>query len=195
MKKGMVFLQELYGVVKENPTLYDSPERIRIPHYRKQAKSAVADVPELPGVYLWGSYDRRGYWQSVYFGLAGLGGESYCLQSRLLEELMDERSCFWRICRTKQHILDARENGRSARKRAMLKEGATHIIWVTIPKLDRQEVRDVESELIEAFNPTANLSRPAPPSYIRKQATVIYDAFRDVIHQYRQTAWPVVLKG
>lgn len=174
--------------------MYNSPERIRIPRYRKQAKSAVVGVPEVPGVYLWGSYDHRGYWQSIYLRLAGLGGKSYCLRSRLIEELMDEHSCFWRVCRTRQHIRDARESGRGARTRAMLKEGATHIIWVTTPRLGRSEVRDVESELIEAFNPAANLSRPAPPSYIRKQATVIYNAFRDIIHQYRQTAWPVVLK-
>lgn len=194
MKTGMVFLQDLYGAVKENSTQYDSPERARIAGYRKQAESAVAEVPEAPGVYLWGTYDRRGYWRSIYLGLAGLSGKSYCLHSRILEELMDEHSCFWRVCRTKQHILNARENGRSARQRAMLKEGATHIIWVTTPRLDRQEVRDVESELIEALNPTANLSRPAPRAYIRKQATLIYNAIREVIHRYRATASPVALK-
>ncbi len=190
----MVCLRDLYSVVRANPTWYDSAEKIRIPEYRENAKSVVAEVPEHPGVYLWGRYDRRGYWQSIYLGLAGLGGESYCLQSRLLEELIYERSCLWRICRSQKHILNVRENGRSARARAIRKEGSTHIIWVTTPKLQERQVRDVESELIEAFNPIANVTRPAPPPYIQKDAALIYNAFRKVIHSNRHTACPVVLK-
>jgi hypothetical protein len=151
-------------------------------------------VPERPGIYLWGTYDGRGYWYSVYLGLAGLGGESYCLQSRLLEELADERSCLWRVCRTKKVILDSREDGRSARARAMRKEGATHIFWVTTPKLQKEQVRGVESELIEAFNPRANIVRPAPPPHILKVATLIYSAFRELIHANRHTACPIVMK-
>ena len=82
----------------------------------------------FPASIFGGHYNSRGHWRSIYLGLAGLGGDSYCLRSRLLEELMDEHSCLWRICRSQKDILEARKSGRGGRKRAMRKEGSTHII-------------------------------------------------------------------
>jgi hypothetical protein len=194
MKAGLVDLKPIYQVVRANPTCYDFSERPKIPRYRKQAEQVVAQVPDLKGVYLWGKYDRRCYWSSIYFGLAGLGKTKYRLKSRLLEELMDEKSCFWRICRSKKHIIKARDDGQKARRRAVRKRGATHIIWVATPKLRKRQVREVEADLIEALNPVANVVRATPPSHIQKDATAIYNAFRKVIHTHRGDACPVYVK-
>ena len=194
MKAGLVDLKRIYEVVRAKPTCYDSSERPKVFGYRKQAEQVVAQVPEVKGVYLWGKYDRRCYWSSIYFGLAGLGKTKYRLKSRLLEELMDEKSCFWRICRSEKHIIKAREDGQKARTRAVRKAGATHIIWVATPNLRKRQVRELEADLIEALNPAANIVHATPPSHIQKDAIAIYNAFRKVIHAHRDCACPVYLK-
>src|ERR1022692_1343494 len=194
MKAGLVDLKPIYQVVRVNPKCYDFNERPKVPGYRKQAEQVVAQVPPVKGVYLWGRYDRHRYWSSIYFGLAGLGETKYSLKSRLLEELTDEKSCFWRILRREKHIINAREDGRQARTRAVRKAGATHIIWVATPKLRKRQVREVEADLIEALNPRANVVHPIPPSYVQEDAAAIYNAFRKVIHTHRGHACPVYLE-
>jgi hypothetical protein len=193
MAAGIVCLTPVYKLVRACPDGYDFGDRPRIPIFRQTALEILAPVPERQGVYLWGKYDHRRYWRSIYFGLAGFG-KTACLHARLLEEIMDERSCFWRVCRSADHLVRAREDGQNARKRAIRKEGATHIIWVATPSLENRQVRKVEADLIEALNPTANLLRPKPPADVQRQAGLIYAAFRKKIHAHRDDACPVRLK-
>jgi hypothetical protein len=195
MKTGLVDLKPIYEVVKAHSRFYDSRIRpSRNPDaFRLAVKTALEQVPEVQGIYLWGTYGRSRYWRSIYLGLAGFG-KTACLHDRLLKELMAGKCFLWRVCRSMEHIRDARDNGQKGRMRALRMEGATHIIWVTTPWLGNDQLHDVESDLVEALNPTANKARPAPKSHVQKDATRIYNALRKVIHAHRDSACPVSLK-
>ena len=60
----------------------------------------------------------------------------------------------------------------------MMKEGATHIVWVPAPHLANQDIKPVEAGLIEALNPRANIHHPIPPSSVQKEeVTRVFEQF------------------
>ena len=46
-------------------------------------------------------------------------------------------------------------------------------------------MKRIESDLIEALNPTANRSRPAPPSHLQAGTIGIFESLRSSIHSGR----------
>jgi hypothetical protein len=160
----------------------------------------LADViDEAQGFYLWGKYDERGYWHSIYLGKAGFG-ETKSLKKRIREELKDERCCFWRsvLDETKLHEIRERiHNGKYERswKRAMKKAGTTHIVWEPAPAIAPENITRVEADLIEALNPKANLQRPTPTNTVQNEATRIFEGFRRTIHAARGDKFKLSLAG
>ena len=94
---GTVFLTELHDFVKQP---YEDIQVVRLERTElgKQSsdrcKRITAGVPEAPGFYLWGTYNRNGLWKNIYLGMAGYGDHK-SLRKRIREELMDERCCMW----------------------------------------------------------------------------------------------------
>jgi len=53
------------------------------------------------------------------------------------------------------------------------------------PELPEAAVRNIESDLIETFNPAANISRPVPPVSLQQHTKEIIAEFRSQIHGHR----------
>jgi len=194
MKHGIVELKMLIEYVEmENPkgeSLHGNSSAGR--KYGKQAKSLTESIPEEQGFYLWGKYERNGLWKNIYLGKAGYGMTAH-LRSRILEELKDERQFLWCSVFTEEQLFaKGQEFYRSMWKtyinhwrRAIAKAGTSHIVWVATPEVGGQEVPNIEKDLIETLNPTANLMRAAPPSSLQPFTRDIIACFRQEIHRSR----------
>ncbi|HVA16252.1 MAG TPA: hypothetical protein VMV59_00925 [Candidatus Dormibacteraeota bacterium] len=157
--------------------------------YCKICKRLTAPVPSAQGFYLWGQYNDKRFWTNIYLGKAGLG-KSANLRSRLCEELKDERAFAWRAVYTSDELSKIRERMHGPKyvanwERAAKKVLTTHIIWVSMNDKSNADVLRIEEDLIEALNPIANLRRTTPPPDLKKDATVVFDEFREQIHHGR----------
>ena len=136
--------------------------------YRIFSADLVGPVQEGTGFYLWGRYDERGQWNSIYLGKSGHGRASN-LRARLLEELRDERCCLLPASIGQATIMDHGQRiypdmwhrYRKHWERSLRKSGTTHIHWTSID-LEPALVPDVEAGLIQVFHPSANRNRPCP---------------------------------
>ncbi len=162
--------------------------------YGRVARDLSASVAAQQGFYLWGRFDDRRFWHNVYLGKAGFGRTAH-LRARIVEELSDERALFWASVMPDQALRGRIENAypkmwpvyAKHTERALKKQGSTHIVWAVAPGLSNSDVRDVESELIGALNPRANLLRPIPPAHLTRHAAAIIETLRRVIHICRPT--------
>jgi hypothetical protein len=187
---GSVCLTLLHEFAKEHPDCYRyprKPERRRVlREYSELCGNIIKKVPIERGVYLWVCYEKNRLWKNIYLGLAGYG-KTTSLRARISEELRDEKSFAWAGVLGEEEIRAIPDNGRKHRERAMLKQGATHIFWVTTPDLPIQAVHDLESDLIEALNPMANIKRPAPPHTVNNRTSRVFHRLRKLIHEERPT--------
>jgi hypothetical protein len=167
--------------------------------YGQLCREITRAIDSAPGFYLWGSYDPKRYWRSTYLGKAGFG-KTTNLRARIFEELKDERWFIWRHVHSKERVLEMSDAIFPLRKhhvfceRAMLKAGATHIIWVPVRSIPNEEITRVETDLIEALSPQVNIRRSTPPNTVQYAATEIFQAFRRTIHASRKTAFTVSLR-
>ncbi len=78
--------------------------------------------------------------------------------------------------------------------RAHAKAGASHIIWVASPELKtKKEVADVQYDLIETMNPSANIMRKTPPMEHQDWTRKIIAEFRKQIHDHRGNQYSIDL--
>ncbi len=192
---GIVRLDDLYSFVSQHAraeTRFEAYARNNKlgREYSRMCARLTATIPDAAGVYLWGRYEKNLYWQNIYFGMAG---SDKSLRKRILEELKDERVFVWHHFLRKDDIQALRKNRLSelghtgdpsyrASERALLKVHSTCIIWATLKEVD---VRGIETDMIEALNPAANISRPAPTRILQKEAGKVFECFRSVIHRER----------
>ncbi|MFA6436608.1 MAG: hypothetical protein WCW30_05770 [Candidatus Gracilibacteria bacterium] len=97
MNSGIINLEKIYNFVtsdKNEEALHCNSSLGRL--FGKICSEIANKIPKEKGFYLWGNYDSRKFWQNIYLGKAGFG-KTANLRSRILEELKDERCCFWRI--------------------------------------------------------------------------------------------------
>jgi hypothetical protein len=196
---GIVSLHPLYDYVKSNPDSkcldLRSPVRRR---YRSMAASICEQIQTVQGFYLWGRYEPNRLWQNIYLGKAGFGITAH-LRTRILEELRDESACIWHAVFSEAELRKAGERNHPKMwgkyqfhmKRALMKTGTTHIVWVAVPGLSNPDVRDIESDLIETLNPRANASRPIPPVALQDHTKEIIGEFRRLIHAHRDTGYTI----
>lgn len=190
---GMVSLRPLYDFVeryKDSPSLSGRSKIGRL--YGRNVMEAVRTVPDASGFYLWGYYeDAERPWHSVYLGRAG-SGKTTSLHARIGEELKDERVFVWRHVLPKKELLQKLKSDypskggyQWASKRALRKADCTHIVWCAAPDFTREQVGQVEADLIELFNPKANRDRPAPKKDVQDRTMEVAAEFRTRIHEYR----------
>jgi hypothetical protein len=162
-----------------------------------ECEKSADKIDEVQGIYVWGAFDARKYWHSVYLGKAGLGKSKKLLRARITEELKDERCCLWRSVLSKAKLWEAgplvHDGGiekwnkyiEKHWKRSIEKAGTTHIIWTPTSKLGNDAVRRLEAELIEALSPRANIQKPTPSNREITEATEVFSHFRQTIHYIR----------
>ncbi len=202
MSQGVVSLRDLYKHLDENRHRDHLDGRTPIARaYSHVAHRAIANVDPQRGFYLWGYYEPKGLWRNLYLGKAGFG-KTTNLRARILEELRDERTALLRTLFTKEEIWTERakiyvtmwHKYLMHEERAILKAGATHIVWVSAPDITDAEVREIESDLVETLNPSANLSRPVPPSHLQTRTKEVLACLRETIHENRSDKFQVILR-
>jgi len=194
MQSGFLSLRPLYDLVGSdidyNGLDRTSPARRR---YGLKAAGLCEEIAPLQGFHLWGRYEANGLWLNIYLGKAGFGKTAH-LRARILEELKDERACIWRAFVSEETLTEACKRNHPTMwheyqfhmARALKKTGATHIAWVADPDLENSAVQNVESDLIETFNPRANASRPVPPVTLQGHTKKIIAEFRSLIYAHRK---------
>lgn len=193
MNSGNVNLTPLYKLVRDKADINHLNGRTLVARqFSKLANVLATDVALEAGFYLWGYYEKNGLWRNIYLGKAGFGKTSN-LRARIFEELRDERVAVLISFFTKEQIWQ--EGARVYAKmwhsyqthaeRALRKSGCTHIFWVSLPELSDLEVRNVEADLIEILNPSANISRPPPPDHLQHHTRDVLAALRVNIHTSR----------
>jgi hypothetical protein len=80
-------------------------------------------------------------------------------------------------------------------ERSFRKAGTTHIVWVTDSDLSNAAVANIESDLIETLNPSANVKRPIPPVSLQRHTREVIGHFRRAIHGERGRSYRLVLSG
>lgn len=199
--KRFISLKPLYEYARKHKT-EENPIKLGRGNpngYSAICKDLTKKVDGKQGFYVWGFYDGKKYWHSIYVGMVRTG-KTASLKSRIFEELLDERWFLWRHVFTEKRILELSdeirrsESRRKGCKRAMQKKQATHIVWVPAELARREHVLSIEADLIEAINPQANQKRPTPPKTVQKEATRIFQAFRRTIHSARDTEFDAAPK-
>lgn len=197
-----ISLRPLYDFVRKYESEEQPIRKERTPIGREYGRlcSSLTDAIDLAqGFYLWGHYDRKRYWRSLYLGKTEFRKTSH-LRARICEELKDERWFVWRHVHSRERVLKIcsaiypSDSHSRFCERAMLKAGTTHIIWVPAPSLRTEEIAPVEADLIEALNPKVNINRPTPPNTVQQAATEIFQAFRCTIHKSRDSAFNLSLR-
>ena len=160
--------------------------------YGKECKECVKGAAPSQGIYLWGYFESNGLWKNVYLGKAGRG-KTTNLRARILEELKDDRRFAWSHVwgeadlRSRVMKIYARRRDTVGRnfELALKRRGARRIVWAAAPNLDNKSLVRVESDLIEAINPSANQQRPSPSSTWQEDTNQIFGRLRRVIHEAR----------
>jgi hypothetical protein len=200
---GTVLLAELYDFVRKHCS--QDADNLRLERtslgkeYSQTCNRITAQVDETQGFYLWGAYNKKGLWENIYLGKAGFGDHKD-LRKRIREELKDERCSIWRCAYTPEELHSFRITIHEGKydnewNRAMRKSGSTHIVWVSAPRINADQVINVEADLIESLNPRANRMRATPPDSLQFAAKEIFGRFRECIHKNRRATFLVQLKG
>lgn len=199
MKSGCIELSKLYSYVNNDLyglSLNGNGKDGRA--FGRLAKSIVSSIDTHRGFYLWGKYESTGLWRNIYLGKAELEKEKTAnLRSRILEELKDERAFLWHNFLKKDFLFSLGEKYYPKMwstykvhwERTIQKTGTTHIIWVTTPELKNENIKMIESDLIEAINPIANFQRPSPKPDFQECTIEVISKFKENIHKNRKEAF------
>ena len=208
MKNGIIFLEPIYKLIceqykKEFPEQNPWNNKSNIwKAYRSCYKKICERLPESPGFYLFGNYDQKTkYWSNIYIGMAGTN-KTASLFNRISKEMTAESAfAFGQIMDidkindfTKKAYRNKYKEYVKHNERAIRKKGTTHIIWCDTHLKDDSEIKDVEKDLIEIFNPKANVKKPAPPKELHSHSIEVLNAMRLLIHENRNTAFKIIKK-
>ncbi|WP_415906760.1 hypothetical protein ACMXYX_07740 [Neptuniibacter sp. QD72_48] len=194
MESGHITLDSLYQHVNHDPCFQSIDGQGKTGReYAALATKLTSNIPIQQGFYIWGNYEENSLWRTIYLGKAS-SGKTSSLKARILEELKDERIFMWA---DSQPNLNNAELMRLAlnqypRKgldkhfsRALRKKGTTHIIWVSTPDILKDEILNIEADLIETMNPFANSMRPSPSSGLLDITIEVIKRFKSEIHGLR----------
>lgn len=152
--------------------------------YGKLAAEIARAFPIEKGFYLWGFFDEKRQWRSVYVGKAHFG-KTNSLRARIEKELKNERSFVWLGLRPDAYDYlvgrwlaaykewDGSSKSAQHVKKALRKFRTTHIVAVSTPGLSDEDVRGVEAHLIAHFGPSANGQHPSAPPELRGEAAKV----------------------
>jgi len=206
MKKDLLSLDKLYSFVRKHRNLateamqIDGSSRLGS-EYSDLCRHLTSSVPKQQGLYLWGFYNKNGFWTNIYIGKAGLR-RTASLNNRIFKELTAERACIWREVLTQDelHSIGARIHPKMWTKnvhhwnRACEKAGTTHIAWLALPDTQSENIALIENDLIESMNPVGNRRRVQPPDHLREDTKEVFGEFREMINEKANRASRFPLK-
>jgi len=132
-------------------------------------KEITKSISEEAGFYIWGNFNKRNYWNSIYIGQTGIN-KTAGLKGRILKELNSERALIWQYFydekllkkKCKEFYENKHETYAKQWERAYRRSGTTYVITIPTQLKDNRQIENVESDLIETMNPSANRKRPKP---------------------------------
>jgi hypothetical protein len=170
-------------------------------NYAREVSKLLKDIEDKKdrGFYIWGKYEKKNaLWRTIYLGKAE-ERITASLFARIRKELSTERLIFW--CNPKTEIKSEGEEDSVVKEMKILykgkknyslgwrtayqKKGATHIIWVATPEIRNNKIKDIEADLIETMNPSANIKRPKPKSELQDQTIAVIREMKRLIHENR----------
>lgn len=114
-------------------------------------------VPQRPGWYLWGKFNRIGWWETIYLGKAA------SLKTRLYDELREESNAIWSTVWGYEIIEKFSKRiwpkFVSQLSRSFRKSGTHFIIWIAHNSINYGKVKERERALIQFFRPAYNIQR------------------------------------
>jgi hypothetical protein len=198
LKSSIIYLEKLYPFAKKDKAgeaiKNDSSIGKKL---GKEIKELTISIPESPGFYIWGKYEKNGQWKSIYLGKAGTG-KTASLRDRINKELNVERIFLW-IKNTEdenkyfQVAQNHYKNSWSKKSenhynRSIEKKGSQFIIWCESKTLkNEKEIKEVEKFLIEMLNPKVNVQRSASLEGNLDAALRIFKEFIRIIIENRPT--------
>jgi hypothetical protein len=185
MTTGSFSLQPLFDYVKTVPRL---PKRDKLDwsiygQYQQAGIALIKNVPNLPGWYLWAR--PKGARPEVYVGKSEEG-----LNNRFIDRFNQEYTIFWEaVWGEHPFIEDAYEMFPQPRYRKDIdnyrgKSISTDILWVAKDVLEPGEGEQVERQLIQNLNPSANLMRPKPDGRFPQTAVEVANLFRRMLTNF-----------
>ncbi|WP_444942963.1 ADP-ribosylglycohydrolase family protein [Microbulbifer sp. ZKSA006] len=196
-KSGRLKLKSLYEYASQYSGEYPANGSDPIAkEYTDKVRELLAQVPDCSGVYLWGCYDEKGRWSTIYIGKTD-STKKAGLQTRLREELCTENIFIWRpgfsndqelLDYALQHYANPGPKSAAHYKRALKKSGTTHIYWAETAQ--GQSAEEVESWLVELMNPSANQRKLLPNALYRQGALSVLEAFSQHISEQRPAIGP-----
>jgi len=188
LSSGMLSLRDIYRYLWSERPLESKDITGTAPISRRCGEIAAdlsGDIEPAQGFHLWGRYEQNEHWQNLYVGMGG-----HCqrtLRGEVKERLKDDRIAFWASLADPLKLLQQpqMQKYRKESKRALLRKSTTHIVWISSPDIPKDDMKTIKADLIECFNPDANIQRPAPNQ--TNQALVA--RIREEIHIHRNTMY------
>ena len=162
MAAGNFSLFPIFDFAAHNPTIPSYKSKPVQSAYAKLLKATVADVPALPGWYLWGKFNDMGSWATTYLGKAGRQKTS-SLRTRMYDELREDCIAFWAelygreaMFRASHDIYDGKYDRQS--RLSLNKLGTRYVIWVSVrDAISEEEIKRQEILLMKVWEPTHNI--------------------------------------
>ena len=193
MASGIIELNKLYELNRKSRQFEILNTKSEAGKVFKKIKSEITSgVPEKPGFYLWGQFNKDRFWTNIYLGKAG-AGKITSLKYRIMDELGEERAFVIQgkmtdeldnVCR---QIFPSKwdESYKRVYKRAVRKHKANYIAWTEFNTTGNENIEEIENDLIETINPEANIKRVTPPTHLRDETNRILKELRHQIHEQR----------
>jgi hypothetical protein len=86
MAAGSFSLLPIFDFAAQNPVMPYQNSKVMQSAYSRLLNQTIADVPELPGWYLWGHFRDTGSWNTIYLGKSEKRKTS-SLHRRMYEQL------------------------------------------------------------------------------------------------------------
>jgi hypothetical protein len=191
MATGYFSLFPIFDFAAHNTTIPSYKAKQVQSAYANLLKATVANVPDLPGWYLWGKFNDMGAWETTYLGKAGKQKTS-SLHTRLYDELREDCIAFWAELYGREatfSINHATYDGRYDREArvSLNKFGTRFVMWISVEDaISEAEIMRQEILLMTAWQPTHNIIRrrnedALPDDLTKKIGSTIEDELLRII--------------
>lgn len=163
--------------------------------YARMVKDLTKNISDEAGFYIWGNFNKRNYWISIYIGQTGIN-KTAGLRGRILKELNSERALIWQYYhdtalmeqKCKEFYSNKYATYIKQWERAYRRSGTTYVITIPTQLTDNRQIENVESDLIETMNPSANRKRPKPNTEeFLDESIRVLRSFKEEINKIRKT--------
>ena len=184
MTTGIVSLKQLYDFAEADSNCEAlEGESSKGHEYGRLVSQLVRNIPEVPGICLFGAYKSNKAWVNIYLG------RSNDLNYYIRKSLNDNRVVMYRKFKTEKKLLqkymqihNRLDYWRNALQAFDNLCSATHFVWHASSDTS---VESLKNTLLEILNPTGNIIRAVPNFTLYKEAIRVVSEIGRVIDNER----------